>query len=77
MQAQDHTLDEREMLGEKRVEDCDENHDGDGEQSSVPSFVDVAVIVEDDETLDLGCRQKASDCNTALPSKRAKPANDE
>ena len=60
MQAENHTLNQRQVLGEEGVEDGDKEHNGDGEQRSVPSLIDVAVVIEDDETLDFGCGQKTS-----------------
>src|SRR5258707_111037 len=65
------------MLGEEGIEKSDEEHNGNCEESSVPSFVDIAVIVEDNKTLNLGGCQKASNRDAALPTERAKPSDDE
>ena len=59
MQAEHHTLNERKMLGEEGIENGDKNHNGDREESSVPSLENVVVVVEDDKALNFGCCQKA------------------
>ena len=61
MQAKNHALDKREVFGEEGVEEGDKEHHGNGEEGSVPSLVDVIVVVEDNQALNLGCRQEASD----------------
>jgi hypothetical protein len=56
MQTENHTLNKWKMLGQEGVEKGDKEHNRNGEESSVPSLVDVAVVVENNEPLNLGCR---------------------
>lgn len=41
----------------------------------MPAFVDIVVVVQDNETLNLGCREKAPDRGATLPSQGAQPAD--
>lgn len=77
MEAEDHTLDQRKMLGQEGVEEGHEQNNGNGDQCPVPPFVDVAVVVQDNESLDLGRSEKASYGHTALPAEGTKPAHSE
>ena len=63
--------------GQEGVEEINKEHDRNGEKSAVPPLVNIAVVVEDNETLDLHGRQKATNGHTTLPTQGEKPANDE
>lgn len=76
MEAENHSLHEGEILGEKGGKQGVEQDNSNCQKSSVPSFVDVAFIVEYDEPLNLGCCQETSNSGSALPSERQKPSDD-
>ena len=42
----------------------------------MPSLVDVVGVIEDDEALDLGPCEEATDAASGLPSQDAKPSDD-
>lgn len=42
------------MSGKESVEEGNEEDNGDCHQSSMPALVDVAFVVQNDKTLDLG-----------------------
>jgi hypothetical protein len=56
MQTENHSLHQWKVLGQEGVEKGDKEHNRNGEESSVPSLVDVAVVVENNEPLNLDCR---------------------
>src|ERR1700710_287005 len=76
MEHENDSLYKRKKSRQESVEKGDEENDRDSKQSSVPPLVDVAVVVENDEALDLGRRQKASNRHAALPSKCAEPTDE-
>ena len=75
METEHETLNKRQVFGEESVEESDEEDDGDSDKGAVPSFVYVVGIVEDDETLDLGSSQEATNASTSLPAQDTKPAD--
>ena len=56
MQTENHGLHQWKMLAQEGVEKGDKEHNRNGEESTVPSLVDVAVVVENNEPLNLDCR---------------------
>jgi len=77
VQEEDQSFHEREMSGEKGVEDGDKDDQGDGHQTSMPPLILVAVHVQNDETLDLGRGQEATNGASSLPPEDAQPADKE
>jgi hypothetical protein len=45
MQTEDQTFDERQIPGQKCIEEGHEEHNGDGQQGSVPPFVDIVIVI--------------------------------
>jgi hypothetical protein len=72
VQAENHALDKGKVFGKEGVEKGDEEHNGNGEESSMPSLKDIAGIVQDNETLNLRGGQKGPNGDSALPAKRLK-----
>ena len=56
VQTENHTLNQWKMLGQEGIEKGNKEHNRDGEEGSVPSLVDVAVVVENNKPLNLGRR---------------------
>ena len=75
MEAEDQTLDHGEMLDQDGVEKGDKENNGNNQKSPMPALVHVVVVIQDNKTLDLGCRQKAPDGAATLPPQCTQPAD--
>jgi hypothetical protein len=74
VQDQDDPFDYGELLGEIGIKDNGEEADGDHKKSALPSLENIGGVVDDHETLDLGCCEECNTGNTGLPSQHADPS---
>lgn len=75
MEAEDQTLDHGKVLDQEGVEKGDKENNSNDQKSSMPALVHVVVVIQDNKTLDLGCRQKAANGAATLPPQCTQPAD--
>jgi hypothetical protein len=63
------------MLGEESVEGRDKECHGDCHQGAMLALVDVVIMVQNDESLNLGHRNDTSNDTSSLPTQDAQTAH--
>ena len=74
MEDQNGALDHRELTCKKGVEDDAEGNDGHDKECPVPTVINVAAIVQNDQALDHGPYNKDEGGKADLPSNDSNPA---
>ena len=69
MKNQDQALDQREMSRQKGVEQAGEADDCNDEQGPLPCGWLIPVVVEDQQSLNVGAGKVRCGCNGGLPTK--------
>lgn len=76
MQEDHQGLNKWQMTCQEGIEDENECHNRETKKRSMPSLKDVALTVQDNQTLDLSSSKERSYGTTALPSECTEPTNE-
>lgn len=78
MQSEQQTFDQWKLFCQGGVEEDRKSRDGDDQQGTVPWLLGfrIAIIVQDDQSLDDRSAQESDGADGCLPSSEAEPADD-